>query len=99
MRGPRSTNTTVVVQDQILVSKHHSPKEPGLLGEVIDSTAEAGKIADSLEHLVMSESKEVFRKGWGLVPGGVNLKKLQWPRWYHLSPKINNKKTRLKSVE
>lgn len=49
MREPRIINTVVAMSTpstQILVSKYRSyKKEPGLLGEMVDSRAEVGKFS------------------------------------------------------
>ena len=71
----RSSATSITISTlstQTLVSKYHSLiKEPGILGETVDSRAGQGKSKLSLEHLVVTESKEILKR---LKPGGMSKK-------------------------
>ena len=59
------------------------------LRKMTDSRTEAGKVRDGLEHLVVSENKEVLKKRWR------SAKRTQessfcWPNLGHLDIKIKN---------
>lgn len=63
---PKSNDSPVVkstVSAQILFSNINLQwKDPGILGEVVDSRTASGKIKAFLEHLVMTENSEMLKR-------------------------------------